>query len=373
LPPLSMLIKPASGNCNLRCRYCFYHSVAEKRQTKSYGMMSFDTLEIIVKKALEYADQICSFAFQGGEPTFIGLDFYKKLIELEKNIIQKIITINNAIQTNGTLLDEEWAQFLSSNNFLVGISLDGPKDMHDENRYDANGKGSFIRVMHTIDLFNKYKVEYNILFVVTSNTTRHINKIYNFYKKNGFKYLQFIPCIDPFGEEPGQYEYSLTPERFGIFLKSLFDLWYNDIMKGDIVSIRYFDNLVGMLMGYPPEECGMKGECMCQFVTEADGGVYPCDFYVIDDWYLGDIKEIGFDELAGSDAALKFIESSRYVDPECRECKWANICRGGCRRYKEPFKDGKPALNFFCPSYKQLFEYAYGRLQQIALMFSQRR
>jgi uncharacterized protein len=372
MPPLGMLIKPASGNCNLRCRYCFYHSVAENREIESYGMMSLDTLETIVKKALVFADQACTFAFQGGEPTLVGLDFYRKLIEYEKKYNTKKVQINNALQTNGMVIDDEWAEFLSVNKFLVGLSLDGPKDIHDINRYDAKGNGSFNRVMNTVKLFDKHKVEYNILFVANANTGRHISKIYSFFKKNNFKYLQFIPCLDPLNEEPGQHEYSLTPERFGSFLKSLFDLWYEDIVKGEMVSIRYFDNLVGMIMGYPPEACGMKGECMCQFVTEADGGVYPCDFYVIDEWYLGNIKESGFEELAGSNAAVRFIESSRHVDTECKECKWANICRGGCRRYREPFEDGKPVLSYFCSSYMEFFEYSADRLMQLARMFSQK-
>lgn len=366
MPAISLLIKPASSLCNLRCKYCFYHSLSENRMKSSYGLMDSETQEIIIKKALDYADDMCTFAFQGGEPTLVGLDYFRTFVDnVKKNNIKKL-KINYAIQTNGLKIDENWARFLSENNFLTGISLDGPKDIHDSLRQDTDEKGSYNRVMEAINLFNKFHVEYNILFVVNSFVARHVNKVYNFFKKNGFKYLQFIPCLDPLGETPGGFEYSLTPERFTFFLNNLFDAWYNDFLKGNRISIRYFDNLVGMMLGYPPESCGMSGVCTSYFVVEADGKVYPCDFYVIDEWYLGDIHEADFAELQHCDTAEKFVGTSDYIDPSCRICEFFKLCRGGCRRSREPFKDGRPDLNYFCPSYKAFFKYAASRLNEIA-------
>jgi len=205
--------------------------------------------------------------------------------------------------------------------------------------------------------------------VVNALTSRHIIKVYNFFKKQGFKYLQFIPCLDPLNENPGGHDYSLTPERFAYFLKALFDLWYDDIIKGNFVSIRYFDNLVGMLMGYPPESCGMSGICTCYFVVEADGSTYPCDFYVIDEWNLGNIKENSFDEMRASEKGTRFVSCSRHTSPECRECPHFTLCRGGCRRNREPFIDGLPALNYYCPAFRDFFGYAGKRLEQIARMY----
>jgi uncharacterized protein len=372
MPPISLLIKPASGNCNLRCKYCFYHDIAEKRSIENYGMMDIGLLEDLVKKALEYAEQTCVFAFQGGEPTLIGLNFYKKLIEVQKKYNKRKIQINNALQTNGHIINEQWAKFLAENKFLVGISLDGPKDIHDANRIDAKARGTFNNVMNAIELFNKYKVEYNILSVVNGYVARHASKVYNFFKKNNFKYLQFIPCLDALNEQHGSSEFSLKPERFTYFLKSLFDLWYEDIMKGNKVSIRYFDNIAGMYRGYRPEACGMLGRCQCQFVVEANGGVYPCDFYVIDEWLMGNIKEKGFEELKNSDTSRKFVEQSLPVDPICRACKWFNLCRGGCRRDREPFVHEKAGLNYYCKSYQEFFIYSGTRFQQIAAMFMNR-
>lgn len=372
MPPLSLLIKPASGNCNLRCKYCFYHSISENRNIKSYGMMSIDLLEALVIKSLEYADQSCVFAFQGGEPTLVGLDFYKKLIEFQKKHNTKNLYITNSIQTNGVVIDDEWSNFFAQNNFLVGISLDGPKDVHDMNRVDSKNSGSFSQVMKAINLFNKYNVEYNILTVVNSLTARRIQKVYNFFKKEGFKYLQFIPCLDPLNETPGKYDYSLTPKRYTFFLNSLFDLWYADIKQGNPVSVRYFDNLLSMLMGYPPESCGMSGICSCYFVIEADGSTFPCDFYVIDEWNLGNIKHETFGEMLNSENGTKFVEISKYIDPNCSECTYFPLCRGGCRRYREPFENELPVLNYFCSSYKEFFSYAGQRLEEIARLLSQR-
>jgi len=334
--------------------------------------MNTETLEVLIKKAMEYADSICTLAFQGGEPTLAGLDYFRKTVEFVKKYNTNNIKVNYALQTNGIVIDEDWAEFLAENNFLVGISLDGPKDLHDSLRLGPDGKGSFNRVMNTINLLNKHRVEYNILCVVNSYTARHVKKVYSFFKKHNFKYLQFIQCLDPFDEKPGENEYSLTPERYSYFLMNLFDEWYKDIMSGNIVSVRYFDNLVGMLLGYPPESCGMTGVCTTYFVVEADGGVYPCDFYVIDKWFLGNIKDSSFADLQKSERAKEFVEVSEYVDPSCRVCEFYSLCRGGCRRTREPFIDGKLLLNYYCQSYKEFFGYAGSRLREIAYMLSRR-
>ncbi|HHU48901.1 MAG TPA: SPASM domain-containing protein, partial [Clostridiales bacterium] len=270
----------------------------------------------------------------------------------------------------GMIIDDKWAEFLKNNNFLVGLSLDGTKEIHDSGRVDYSGKGTFNSVMKTVDLLDNYNVEYNILTVVNSMVARLIKKIYNFYKKSGFKYIQFIPCLDPLSEKPGGYSHSLSPDRFAYFLKTLFDAWYKDIKSGIRISIRYFDNLISMLMGYTPEKCGMTGVCSIQYVVESNGGVYPCDFYVIDRWYLGNLRDKSFAEIGYSETAKEFVNVSRHIDPKCKECKWLNLCRGGCRRHREPFIADMPGLNYFCPSYMEFLEYASPRLIELARLFT---
>jgi len=329
-------------------------------------MMSLATLEEIVKKTLLFADQFCNFAFQGGEPTLIGLDFFRTLITLQEKYNVKKVKISNSIQTNGTLIDEAWAEFLHEHNFLVGLSLDGNKDTHDLMRFDANAAGTFQKVMKTVNLFDQYKVEYNILFVVNATVARYTTKIYHFFKKQKFQYLQFIPCLDPLDETSGGQAHSLTPERFEYFLKTIFDLWYEDVKAGNLISIRYFDNILSMMLGYPPESCGMSGVCSCQFVIEADGGVYPCDFYVSDEWLLGNILEMDYFDLKHSPTCVRFEEVSKHIDPICKTCNWGYFCRGGCRRDREPFMDGQPGLNIFCTAFAHFFDYAIPRFEEIA-------
>lgn len=363
--PLNLLIKPASVYCNFKCKYCFYEDISNNREIQSYGFMSTKILEEIVKKALRFAKDECTFTFQGGEPTLVGLDFYKQLIKFQKKYSKRGLKINNSIQTNGYVIDKEWAKFLKNNNFLVGISLDGTKEINDSYRIDANREGTYDKILETILLLDRYKVEYNILTVVTSKVAKNIKSIYEFYKENNFIYQQYIPCLDPIGEERGNYEYSLTPELYGEFLKDLFDLWYEDIKNGKFVYNRYFENIVGIIKGFRPEACGMMGHCTIQNVIEANGSVYPCDFYVLDEQRIGNIIEEDFNDLEIKRKESKFIKSSLKVDDTCLECKWKNLCRGGCRRDRDENMDGNLSLNYFCESYKAFFEYAIDRITKL--------
>lgn len=372
MPPIHLLIKPSSGACNLRCRYCFYHDVMENREQAFLGFMSPEIQEHLIQKALERADGQCTFAYQGGEPTLIGLDYFKRAAELEAKYNRKGVTIHHAIQTNGYALDEEWARFFVENRYLVGLSMDGTQQTHDRYRVDPAGEGTFRQVQRTARMFDRFGVEYNILTVVNGQTAKKIQSIYTFYKKNGYRYLQFIPCLDPLGEEPGSREYSLTPKAYGEFLCLLFDLWYRDLMAGEEISIRQFDNYIQMLLGYPPESCGMSGVCSFQNVVEADGGVYPCDFYVLDEYCLGNLNRDSFEDLERRRKELQFVEESRAVDPDCGQCRWYPICRGGCKRYREPrTEQGVLRKNFFCESYQMFFAHSISRMEEIARYVAQ--
>ena len=359
MPALNLLIKPSSGMCNLNCTYCFYHDLMSKREIPSYGFMSGEIRETLIKKALDYAAGQCSFGFQGGEPTMIGLEFYKEFVELVKQYNHKNLDVSFYIQTNGYQLSQEWVKFLAKHHFLTGISLDGTIHTHNRYRKNYDGKDSFAQVMETIELFDRYKAEYNILTVVNQATAMSVRKIYQFYRKNDFRYLQFIPCLDPIGKEKGNEEYSLLPEAYGKFLCELFDLWYDDYLHGRIFSIRTFDNYLGILRGYPPEACDMRGQCSVQHVVEADGSVYPCDFYVLDQWRLGNVMEDDFADYRAREKAREFIESSHNIDEECQNCRYFPLCRGGCRRVREESASGR---NYFCRSYKMFFDYALDRM-----------
>lgn len=364
MPPINVLIKPASGNCNMRCNYCFYTDEINNRKVKSYGIMTTDTLEAIVKKVLDYAEGECTIAFQGGEPTLAGLPFFQHLIEIQNKYNYNKVKIHNAIQTNGYLIDNHWAEFFAKNRFLVGLSLDGTKEIHDRERIDASGKGTYSKIMRTIQLFQNHNVEFNILTVVTAHTAKNINKIYNFYKRNNLNHHQYIPCLDPLGEERGQYSYSLTPQLYSQFLKDLFDLWYLDVSKGNMVYNRYFENILLMLTGRPPESCGMSGVCNKQYTIEADGSVYPCDFYVLDEWRLGNLVTQSIEDIDKARDENRFIETSKSIHEDCRGCKWLQLCRGGCRRDRMQLEEGLDK-NYFCKAFYEFFEYSYPRFMEL--------
>lgn len=368
MPAISLLIKPASSSCNMRCAYCFYADVANRREVANYGIMSEKTLETIIKKVFDYADTVAAFGFQGGEPTVAGLNFFKKAVALQKKYNVKNIRVTNAIQTNGLNINDEWAQFFHDNGFLVGLSLDGTKAIHDKYRKDVLGNGTFDRVLDAAKLMERHKVEFNILSTVNRDVAENIERIYYFFKKQGFSYLQFIPCLDEL-KLPGEREYSLTPELYGRFLKDLFRLWYVDLNTNHPVSIRYFDNLVMMIGGYPPESCGMSGSCSCYYMIEADGSVYPCDFYVTDEWRIGNVLTDGWDEMRQTETARRFVETSRQIAEECKTCRYYRLCRGGCRRNREPISLGQNTLNVLCPAFRTFFEYAADDLVKVARKF----
>lgn len=367
MPAASILIKPASANCNMDCKYCFYKCLSSHREEYSKGFMKEETLETLVREAIAYADGSLTFAFQGGEPTLAGLDFFQKAVELQQKYNNKKLQIENTIQTNGVLIDEKWARFLGEHCFLVGLSLDGPKKMHDRYRKDAAGQDTFGRIMHSVQLLEQYHVDYNVVTVVTNDTAKQASFLYKFWKRNHYPFVQFIPCMDEIKRQDGTQErsiYAVEPEQYGKFLCELFDLWYADFAEGEAMDIRMFSNLAQMAAGYPAEECGMNGCCNCYFVVEGDGSVYPCDFYCMDAWKLGTVND-GFVQMKTSEKAKAFVGASRPVCAACQECPYFSLCRGGCRRWREPFVDGKPGLNQLCSAYRMFFAHAAERMERL--------
>ncbi len=353
MPPINILVKPASSACNMHCKYCFYEDEAVNRTKGFAGMMSNETAENMIESAARFASGTCSFMFQGGEPTLAGLDFYRSFLETEKKYLRDDLTFLHSIQTNGYALDDEWINFFKENDFFVGISLDGYADLHDLNRNGKNTGGSFNRVMRSIALLKKYGVRFNVLSVVTSRAARSAEKNYNFFKKQGLDNLQFIPCLDPIGESSG---FSPSAEEYASFLTKTFRLWYADFIGGRAVSIRTFDNWLSILLGGTPEACDMCGCCGIQFVVEGDGSVYPCDFYALDEYKIGTVGESSFEEMLASPVAQRFVEVSLNVPEECRQCRWYPLCRNGCRREREVLTDGAYGKTRRCAAYKLFFE-----------------
>ena len=386
---IGVLIKPASGLCNMRCDYCFYADETANRQISSYGIMTRQTLKNVIRRTLLPCEGAYSIAFQGGEPTLAGLDFFREAVRLINQYNRHDVPVQLAIQTNGYQIDEEWAAFLAEHHFLVGISVDGTKQIHDLYRHGSDGtSATYDQVLKTTELFSRYHVDYNILTVVTEQTAAHAREIYDNNQKNGWHFLQFITCLDPLGEARGQSSYSLKPASYGKFLCDLFDLWEADVQKGIkqrenplafAPYIRTFDNYVAILSGRRPESCEQTGICRMDestYVVEADGSVYPCDFYVLDAYRAGNFNEDRIDAVDQKMKALGFTERSRTLPSECQSCRYLSLCRGGCYRSRLTNENGldetlqADGRNYFCESFRMFFDHSQERLKKIADFFT---
>ena len=373
MSPLNLLIKPVSGSCNMNCSYCFYTDEIQHREIACTGKMNDELMHKLIDQAFEYADSQCTFAFQGGEPSLAGLQFYKDFSDyVENHSNPRNIAIHYAFQTNGLLIDDAWASWFKKHQVLVGISLDGPKSIHDRYRKDHLGQGTFDKVMSTIDILNAHQVDYNILCVVHAASAYKARKIYEFYRKNNMNYHQYIECLDPLESQRGIHEYSLKPSQYETFLKELFDAWYEDMTSGHYVYNRYFENLMMILLGQGPESCNMRGFCGPQWVIEADGSVYPCDFYVLDEWKLGNIMQDSFDTMEKNREISGFIQKSHPIPDECKQCKWLMLCRNGCRRNRMIHEDSL-GKNYFCTAYKNFLEYASPRFMVLYQMLKNKK
>ena len=364
---INLLIKPASSLCNMRCRYCFYADEAANRTQASMGIMTTQTAELLIEQVFDAAGEQgdIGIVFQGGEPTLAGLPFFESFVKLVEKYNHKHRPVSYALQTNGYALDTEWASFLAKNHFLVGISMDGDKTLHDEFRVDASGKGTWQRVQKSLRLLQMQGVECNLLCVVTKRCAKSAVRIYHALQKTGVRYLQFIPCLDPLGEKRGQRPWSLTPEDYGTFLCSLFDEWYRDWENGKYTSVRLFDDYVHLAMGLPSSTCATQGRCGAYYAVEADGSVYPCDFYVLDSWKLGNIHQTSLRELGQTERAEDFLKEGLHRPVMCQKCPWARLCFGGCKRDWCTDQNGE-SRNYYCPSFQRFFAYAETRIGRIA-------
>lgn len=327
----NFMVKPASSACDLKCKYCFYNDVSEKREVKSHGNMGKLTRRKLIERLTSLNDNcIINVAFQGGEPTLAGLSFFEEFVFEMNEKKKENQSINYSIQTNGFTLSDAWVSFFKDNNFLVGVSIDGFKENHDLFRFSNLNKPTHRQIMEGINLLRNKEVEFNVLTVLTQQLAKYPKKLYEFYKENKLNYVQLIPCLPPLGEEKDLF--SLTPELFSSFYKELFDLWISDLYKGEAIDIRLFSDLIPMFRGIAPSQCGMLGYCSPQFVVESDGSVYPCDFYVLDDYKLGNIHTDEIKDLAKASLLKKFIQEPKRTTKLCTDCKFKSFCNGNCKR-----------------------------------------
>lgn len=357
----SVLVKPASAVCNLDCEYCFYlDREADPYRDLPSRVMPVEVLERLVDGFLFYSYPVSVFAFQGGEPTLAGLAFFEKLVELQQKYGRPGHTISNSLQTNGILLNDAWCEFLHRHQFLTGISLDGPEDVHDRYRLNRAGHPTWRRVMEAVERMKKHGAEFNILCVLSQANVGKARELYRFFRSIGADHLQFIPLAE-FHRDGTPMPFTITPEQYGRFLCELFDAWWPDRRR---VRIRFFDNLAEALAGMKPGSCTMHEACDSYVVVEYNGDVYPCDFFVESGWKLGNLMLDSFAEIARRQRRHVFASKKSLPHEECRACEYQTICHGGCPKFRHGPAGRFEDLDYFCGAYKMIFARAAGPLRR---------
>ncbi|MDR9827454.1 anaerobic sulfatase maturase [Vibrio sp. FNV 38] len=383
-----VMAKPSGSVCNIDCKYCFY---LEKEQLyperKKNWKMSEQTLEVYIRQHIEaQKTNEVQFAWQGGEPTMLGIDFYKKVVELCE-IYKGDKLIHHAFQTNGLVLDDEWCQFFKENNFLVGISIDGPEHLHDYYRKTRSNKGTYRKVIVAIELLKKYQIEFNTLTVVSAENAKHPLDVYNSLKEIGSSYIQFIPLVERESgiksddkqvlAAPGEYQVSMTPwsvgsEQFGDFLSTIFDHWVrNDVGK---IFVQMFDSTLASWLGEQAGMCFFAERCGHAFALEANGDLYQCDHYVYPEYKLGNIHERTIDEMNQSSAAIKFGEEKQtLLNEQCKSCTYKFACHGGCPKHRfEAGNSGKIGHNYLCQGYYKFFSHSENKMKIMGSLIQSR-
>lgn len=365
-----MIAKPIGPICNIRCQYCFY---LEKESLWPEGepwRMSDPTLEAYVRQYIEaqpHRVEEIDFAFQGGEPTLMGLDFFGRVLEVQAKHARPGMRIHNSLQTNGILLDDRWCEFLKRHDFLVGLSLDGPADLHDRYRRDRQGRGTFERVMRAMERLKRHGVAFNVLTCVTRHNGAHPLRVYRFFRDEGVEHVQFIPIVVPRenvrrdGAPPGAPidrlvdPSSVQPDQFGRFLIAVFDEW----VRRDVgrIFVRDFDQALGAWLGAGASLCVYAEQCGRALAIEHNGDLYACDHFVEPACKLGNVHDVSIAQMADSPPQEKFGRDKKAALPECcRECPVRFACNGGCpkdRFVRTP--SGEPGLNYLCPGFKAFF------------------
>ena len=387
--PFHIMTKPIGPLCNLDCRYCFYLEKENLYPDKKSWQMSDVVLENYIKNyiAAQPIPEV-TFAWQGGEPTLLGVDFFRKVVELEKKYADGK-KIQNALQTNGTLLDGEWCEFFRDNDFLIGISIDGPKEMHDRYRVDKGGNPTFKKVLAGLHLLKEHKVEFNTLTVVNRENAKNPLEVYRFLRKHGSGHMQFIPLVEregsadrlltlaepptPDNAESAVTSWSVLPRDWGNFLCTIFDEW----IKRDVgeVFVQLFETQLGIRTGLPSSLCVFAETCGNAMAMEHNGDVYSCDHYVYPQYLLGNIADSNIIELVESPKQRKFGQDKKDSLPAyCRRCEVRFACNGECPKHrflKTP--DGEDGLNYLCEGYRKFFNYCVAPMRAIGQLLREGR
>jgi len=370
----SVLVKPVGSFCNLQCEYCFY---LEKHHlydgSPSTHRMNDQILEKLIRDMLCNSDAPI-FTWHGGEPTIMGLDFFRKVVALQKLHCRPRQDYGNALQTHGILLTPEWADFLKQENFLVGISLDGPEEIHDRYRRDRQGRGTFQRVLSNAQMLLERGVAVNILATVNDYSVNYPSLLYDFFVGQDFLFMQFMPVLERDPHNPNiAAPYSVNAQQYGQFLHELFHRWWDDIEWSRLkqkTSIRLFDTLLQIYVGMPANHCAHSPTCTSYLVVEHNGDIFSCDYLVSRETRLGNLQEMTLHQAFHSPANLDFGREKSNYNSKCRRCPWLNLCHGGC--IKDRIRDPRDNYhNHFCESYQFFFQHNDAHFRKLADLYHQ--
>lgn len=378
--PLYVMTKPAGAHCNLACDYCYYLEKQKLYQNGDKHVMSDQLTEVFIREYIQsqFGNEV-NFTWHGGEPMIRPLSYYKKVVRWQRRYAEGK-AILNCLQTNGTLLTPEWCRFLHDEGWLVGISIDGPQDMHDAYRMKRNGGPTWEKVMQGIEMLDRYEVEWNAMAVVNDITAARPLDFYRFFRDEiECRYLQFTPVVERIrrhedgrhlahvmdGDEYAVAPFSVTPEAWGSFLCTMFDEWYNNDV-GEMF-VQTFEATLANWAGMTPGVCSLSDWCGHAAVMEHNGDIYCCDHFVFPEYYLGNIRNRGILDMLNSERQMAFADmKTKGLPTQCRQCRWQFACHGECPRNRfARTKDGEPGLNYLCEGYSRYFEHVAPFMEEL--------
>jgi len=390
--PFHVMAKPIGARCNLDCDYCFYLEKEALYPTSTKPLMSDELLEEYVRQyIISQPIDIVTFAWQGGEPTLLGLDFFERVVALQQRHA-KGKRIENTIQTNGVLIDDSWSRFFKEHNFLIGISIDGPESLHNRYRLNKGGLGSFDHVMAGLEALKRHQVEFNTLTTVHRGNVEHPLEVYEFLKHIGSRFIQFIPIVERWHKETCSAgasstnlqgptfdtcsrvtEWSVPPDQYGIFLNTVFDQWVRQDVGHTFIQI--VDVTLGVWMGDPAGLCVFQETCGEALAIEHNGDLYSCDHYVYEDYLLGNITQSPIDKLALSPAQQAFGRAKKEtLTIYCKDCEALPLCNGDCPKHRFTLApNGEEGLSYLCPSYKNFFSHTAPYMRFMSQELKQKR
>ncbi|MFW5857459.1 MAG: anaerobic sulfatase maturase [Planctomycetota bacterium] len=361
--PFSLLVKPTSADCNLRCAYCFYLDRAELYPESRKHRMSDEVLETMIRTFMQTDQPQYAIGWQGGEPTLMGVEFFRRVVELQKQYGRGGAVVANGLQTNATLIDDEFARHLAQYHFLVGCSLDGPAEIHNQYRKTIGGEGSHAAVWRGIEALRRHDAEFNILVLVSQANVHRSREVYRYLCDQGLYYHQYIPCVEfQSGFEP--HPFAISGREWGEFLCEIFDEWVpNDTRR---VSVRHFDSVLEYLVTDRTNVCVMGSDCRQYLVVEHNGDVYPCDFWVRDHYRLGNIRTDAWADLQASEVYRDFGVLKAQWNAACTDCPHLPLCRGDCLKHRLPKENDPRTLSWLCEGWKLFYDHTLDRFRALA-------